>query len=57
MEKLVSALPDQGMHAVADWLAGISRHHLAELEAARSYVARSLSRDTLKARQAMAVRL
>src|ERR1700749_193637 len=34
-------------------MVGISRHHLGELEAARSYLTRSLAQDTLEARQAM----
>jgi predicted ATPase len=53
VEELASALSDQGVHAMADWMVGISRHHLGELEAARSYLTRSLSRDTLEARQVM----
>jgi tetratricopeptide (TPR) repeat protein len=41
---------------MADWMGGITRHHLGELNAAKPYLERALAEDTLKARQAMMTR-
>jgi predicted ATPase/DNA-binding winged helix-turn-helix (wHTH) protein len=53
VEALAVSLPEQGVRAMADWMVGISRHHLGELETARSTLIRSLAADTLQARQVM----
>lgn len=52
-EDLVRDLPDRGARALADWIAGISHHHLGRLATAKVYLERSLAGDTLEARQAM----
>ena len=38
---------------MADWIMGISHHHLGQLATARLYMERSLAGDTLESRQAM----
>jgi predicted ATPase/DNA-binding winged helix-turn-helix (wHTH) protein len=53
VDKLTQALPDQGLHAMADWMVGIAHHHLGRLATARPLLERSLAEDTLAARQAM----
>ncbi|HET7085407.1 MAG TPA: winged helix-turn-helix domain-containing protein [Rhizomicrobium sp.] len=55
VEALTAPIPDQGIHAMADWMVGISRHHLGELTTARAHFDRSLAGDTLQARQAMLI--
>ncbi|HEY1926559.1 MAG TPA: winged helix-turn-helix domain-containing protein [Caulobacteraceae bacterium] len=52
-EDLVRDLPDRGARALADWMFGISHHHLGQLAAAKVYLERSLAGDTLEARQVM----
>jgi predicted ATPase len=52
-QDLVRDLPDRGARAFADWMAGISHHHLGRLATAKVYLERSLAGDTLEARQAM----
>ncbi|HEY2051530.1 MAG TPA: winged helix-turn-helix domain-containing protein [Caulobacteraceae bacterium] len=52
-ENLVLASPDRGVRALADWMVGISNHHLGRLETAKLHLERSLAGDTLEARQAM----
>jgi predicted negative regulator of RcsB-dependent stress response len=53
VEELANPIPDPGVHALADWMVGITHHHLGQLAAARPYLERSLAGDTLEARQAM----
>jgi predicted ATPase/DNA-binding winged helix-turn-helix (wHTH) protein len=52
-EDLVRPSPDRGARALADWMSGISHHHLGQLATAKVYLERSLAGDTLEARQAM----
>jgi predicted ATPase/DNA-binding winged helix-turn-helix (wHTH) protein len=53
VEELAAKVSDAGMRAMADWMAGISHHHLGQLATARPLLERSLAGDTLEARQAM----
>ena len=53
VEQRASALPDRGSRAMADWMVGITHHHMGQLAAARPCLERSLTGDTLEARQAM----
>ena len=53
VEDLSITLSDPGARAMADWMVGISYHHLGQLSLARFHLERSLATDTLKARQAM----
>lgn len=52
-DDLAVAHSDQGNRAMADWMAGISHHHLGQLSTARLHLERSLAGDPPKARQAM----
>lgn len=53
VERLAVLSSDRGTHALADWMVGISLHHLGQLAAARRRLERSLAGDTAEARQAM----
>ncbi|HEY2010621.1 MAG TPA: winged helix-turn-helix domain-containing protein [Rhizomicrobium sp.] len=53
VDTLAAAVPDPGIRAMADWMVGITRHHLGQLAAARSCFEQSLAGDTLQARRAM----
>jgi len=50
---LAAATKDRGTLALADWMVGVTRHHLGDLTAARVHLERSLANDTLAARQVM----
>ena len=52
-DKLAATVSDRGTRAMADWMVGITRHHLGQLATARPLLERSLAGDTLEARQAM----
>ena len=51
--ELAGAVSDPGARALADWMVGITHHHLGRLATARPLLERSLAGDTLEARQAM----
>ena len=53
VDELAATVADNGTRAMADWMAGITHHHLGELAAARPLLERSLAGDTSEARQAM----
>jgi len=53
VDGLAAAISDRGTRAMADWMVGITHHHLGELATARPLLERSLAGDTLEARQAM----
>jgi predicted ATPase/DNA-binding winged helix-turn-helix (wHTH) protein len=52
-DELAAMAADRGTSAMADWMLGITRHHLGQLATARPLLERSLAGDTLEARQAM----
>ena len=52
-DELAMVHADQGVRAMADWMVGISHHHLGQLSTARPHLERSLACDSLKARQAL----
>ncbi len=51
VDELAAAVP--GIRAMADWMLGITGHHLGQLAAARGRFEQSLAGDTLAARQVM----
>jgi predicted ATPase/DNA-binding winged helix-turn-helix (wHTH) protein len=51
VDELAAAVP--GIRAMADWMLGITGHHLGQLAAARGRFEQSLAGDTLPARQVM----
>ena len=53
LDEISIARSDPGVSALADWMVGISYHHLGQLSMARLHLERSLASDTLKARQGM----
>jgi len=50
---LAAPLADRGARANADWMAGVTLHHLGRLSAARESFEHSLADDTQAAREAM----
>ena len=52
-DELAAMAADRGTSAMADWMLGITHHHLGQLATARPHLERSLAGDTLEARQAM----
>lgn len=52
-DDLATLHSDQGARALADWMVGISHHHLGQLSTARLHLERSLACDTSRARQAL----
>jgi len=55
-DELAALVSDRGTRAMADWMVGITHHHLGRLATARPILERSLAGDTLDARQAMMTR-
>ena len=55
MAALAAPLPDPGARAIADWMGGITHHHVGRLATARPLLEQSLAADTLEARQAMMI--
>ncbi|HXB52808.1 MAG TPA: winged helix-turn-helix domain-containing protein, partial [Rhizomicrobium sp.] len=53
LDAIVTLLPDRGLRAMADWMLGITGHHLGQLAVARGRLEQSLAGDTLQARQIM----
>jgi predicted ATPase len=53
VDELAATVADRGTRAMADWMVGITHHHLGQLATARPLLERSLAGDTLEARQAM----
>jgi hypothetical protein len=53
VDELAAAVASPGTRAMADWMVGITHHHLGQLATARPLLERSLAGDTLEARQAM----
>ena len=51
VDELAATVP--GIRAMADWMLGITEHHLGQLAPARDHFEQSLASDTLRARQAM----
>jgi predicted ATPase/DNA-binding winged helix-turn-helix (wHTH) protein len=51
VDELAAMVP--GIRAMADWMLGITEHHLGQLAVARGRFERSLAGDTLQARQSM----
>jgi len=56
VDELAALSSDTEMRAMADWMVGITRHHLGELQTAKPYLERALAGDTLQARQVMMTR-
>jgi predicted ATPase/DNA-binding winged helix-turn-helix (wHTH) protein len=52
---LAGAPLDQGTSAMADWMTGITHHHLGQFATARPHLERSLAGDTVQVRQAMLI--
>jgi predicted ATPase/DNA-binding winged helix-turn-helix (wHTH) protein len=56
VDELAVRSSDPEMRAMADWMVGITHHHLGELQTAKPYLERALAGDTLEAREAMMTR-
>ncbi|HEY2010222.1 MAG TPA: winged helix-turn-helix domain-containing protein [Rhizomicrobium sp.] len=56
VDELATMSSDRGTRGIADWMLGMTGHHMGQLAVARSYFDRSLAGDTLEARQAMMTR-